>query len=298
MNGPVVLTGGAGAMGMRLVRRLRASGLRVRVVDLGHPDAARRVASEGAEFRPADILDPASLASALEGGVAVVHLAAVLLAHGDDRVLDRVNRDGTARLLAGARAAGIGRVVHISSISVHYRRQNAYSRSKREAEDLVRGSGLDWTILRPTLAWGDPAAREYGIFRHQVLGRGILPLPGGGTARKAPVHVDDLAAAFETALTMPRTIHAEIDLPGSRVLSLADMAGEIRAVAGHRGRIFPIPTLLAIAVARAAPLLRHMGLASPLDWQTLTGLLEDAAPPTRVAQDLLGWTSRPWSALQ
>lgn len=298
MNGPVVLTGGAGAMGMRLVRRLRASGLRVRVVDLGNPEAARRVAAEGAEFRPADILDPASLASALEGGAAVVHLAAVLLAHGDDGLLTRVNREGTASLLASARAAGIGRVVHISSISVHYRRQNAYSRSKREAEDLVRGCGLDWTILRPTLAWGDPAAREYGIFRRHVLQRGILPLPGGGTARKAPVHVDDLAAAFQTALTMPRTIHAEIDLPGSRVLTLAEMACEIRAAAGHRGRMLPIPVFLATAIARSAPAWRRIGLVPPLDWQTLTGLLEHAAPSGVPARDLLEWTPRPWSALR
>jgi uncharacterized protein YbjT (DUF2867 family) len=129
----------------------------------------------------------------------VVHLAALLLAHGDNDLLARVNRDGTAHLLACARTAGIRRVVHVSSISVQYRRQNAYSRSKREGEDLVRASGLDWTILRPTLAWGDPAAIEHETFHQRVLRPAILPLPGGGRAHKAPVHVDDLAAAFEAA---------------------------------------------------------------------------------------------------
>lgn len=281
---------------MRLVRRLRARGLAVRVVDLDRPGTARRITTEGAEFRPADILEPSSLAPALEGGALVVHLAAVLLAHGDNGLLARVNRDGTAHLLAGAQAAGIRRVVHVSSISVHYRRQNAYSRSKRDAEDLVRASGLDWTILRPTLAWGDPAAIEHETFRQRVLRPALLPLPGGGRARKAPVHVDDLAAAFEAALSRPQSVHAEIDLPGSRVLSLADMAREIRTFAGRRGPILPVPVLLAAAIARTAPVWRRIGLVPPLDWQTLTGLLEDAAPSGVRARTLLGWTSRPWSA--
>jgi NADH dehydrogenase len=268
----------------------------VRVVDLDRPGTAGRIASEGAEFRPADLLEPTSLAPALEGGALVVHLAALLLAHGDNDLLARVNRDGTAHLLACARTAGIRRVVHVSSISVQYRRQNAYSRSKREGEDLVRASGLDWTILRPTLAWGDPAAIEHETFHQRVLRPAILPLPGGGRAHKAPVHVDDLAAAFEAALSRPQSVHAEIDLPGSRVLSLADMAREIRASAGRRGPILPVPVLLAAAIARSAPVWRRLGLAPPLDWQTLTGLLEDAAPSIVRARTLLGWTSRPWSA--
>jgi len=282
-------------MGMRLVRRLRARGLPVRVVDLDTPEAARRVRAEGAEFRPADLLDPAGLGPALEGASSVVHLAALLLAHGRDDRLARVNRDGTAHLLAAARSAGIRRLVHISSISVHYRRQNAYSLSKREAEALVEASGLDWTILRPTLAWGDPAALEHELFRGRVLRHRVLPLPGGGRARKAPVHVDDLAAAFDACLSMTESVHTALDLPGPRVVSLAAMAREIRAAAGLATTILAVPPLLAAAVARTAPAWRRLGLRPPLDWQTLTGLLEDAAPARSGSSALPGWSPRPWS---
>ena len=110
------------------------------------------------------------------------------------------------------------------------------------------------------------------------------------------MHVDDLAAAFEATLSQPQSVHAEIDLPGSRVLSLGDMAREIRASAGRRGPILPVPVLLAAAIARAAPMWHRIGLVPPLDWQTLTGLLEDAAPSGVPARALLEWTSRPWSA--
>jgi len=284
-------------MGTRLVRLLLARGEAVRVLDMDRDGVRVRMESMGVEFRSIDIAKPDGLTEALEGASAVVHLAALLLAHGQDTKLDLVNREGTRNLLDASRSAGVRRFVHISSISVCYRRQNPYSISKQESEVLVRSSGLDWTILRPTLAWGDPAAAEYGKFHSIAWKWPILPLPDGGRALKTPVHVDDLAHAFVACLDEPRSIGRILALAGPRQVALGEMAREIRRACGTRGLTLPIPVFLAETFARRiAPLCRRIGIPPLLDWQTLTGLVEDACPSSKEASDLLGWSPRPWEA--
>lgn len=283
-------------MGGRVVRLLRSRGVRVLVVDLDRPGARKRVESLGAEFRPADVSDPMSLRGAFEGVDAVLHLAALLLARGKLERLGEINAGGTANVLAASRDAGVRRFVHVSSISVTYARQNAYSLSKREAERLVQASDLDWTILRPTLAWGDPLAAEFGIFQRAVLATPFLPLPGGGRALKRPVHVDDLAEAFASCLASPASIRSVLTLSGPEAVSLRAMASRIRAARGHRGVSIPLPSWPCGLAAHAVEhLCTALGVAPPFDWQTFTGLIEHAAPSCEDAASLLQWNPRPWS---
>lgn len=292
----IVLTGGAGAMGRRLCRVLRARGELVRVLDL--PGCMDRLAGEDVDFRPADIRDRGALALAMEGASAVVHLAAVVLAKGDVRLLDEVNAAGTANVLAASREAGAWRFVHVSSISVEYAMPNPYSASKARAEEFVRSSGLDWTILRPSLAWGDASAIEHQAFVERVLRWPILPLPGGGRALKAPVHVDDLAQAFAQALSTEASSGRTLALAGPRTLPLSRMAREIRAAGGRKGMTISVPTCLAKAWAsRVAPVLRKAGIGPVLDWQTFTGLAQDACPSIEEAKRTLDWDPRPWQAV-
>lgn len=288
----IAITGGSGAMGTRLVRLFLAGGEKVRIIDRVPPLGR----TSEVEFRRADIRDLASLTEALAGCSSVVHMAALLLARGDEAQLVSINRDGTGNVLAAMESLGIRRLVHVSSISVLYRLQNAYSRSKARAEDLVRSSDRDWTILRPSLAWGDASAKEHEIFVRTVRRWPLLPLPEGGRAMKSPVHVDDLAQAFSACLRNGDSIGRSLDLAGGRTLSLRTMASEIRANSGTRSRIIGMPRGVATSIARSAPFLRAVGIPAPLDWQTLTGLLEDAAPSTEAARTLLGFGPRPWKA--
>lgn len=291
----IAITGGAGAMGGRIVRLLVRRGIAVRVVDLDRPGTGERLESLGADFHPANIADPSSLRGAFDGADAVLHLAALLLARGETRRLAEINTEGTANVIAEARSAGVRRLVHVSSISVTYKRQNPYSRSKLDAERHVRASGLDWTILRPTLAWGDPLAAEYGRFRAAVLALPVLPLPGGGAARKRPVHVDDLAEAFASCLSTPATIGRTLALSGPEETTLAGMARRIRSAHGHRGVSLPLPVSVCGAAANALErVCAALGIAPAFDWQTFTGLVEDAAPDNADAATALAWTPRPW----
>ncbi|MBK9577130.1 MAG: NAD(P)H-binding protein [Fibrobacterota bacterium] len=293
----IAVTGGAGAMGTRLCRKLLSGGTSVRVLDLDRPGVRDRLVGQGAEFRAVDVTEPTSLSGALEGCQAVVHLAGLLLAAGRRDRLDQVNRQGTENVISEAAKSGARRFVHISSISVTYRLANHYSESKRLAELAVQASGLDWTILRPTLAWGDPSCAEHEAFRSAVKRHRILPLPAGGEAKKSPVHVDDLADAFASTLRCPSSIGRILALSGSQTVSLREMAQEIQAARGGRSRILSIPSWAAAVASRVLPpLARAVGINPPGDWQTYTGLVEDACPSWREAGDLLDWNPRGWKA--
>lgn len=289
----ILVTGGAGALGSRLVRRLRARGIPVRVVGLPHDPARHVVEALGAEYFGIDILDGEALREAFRGIQAVAHLAARVLSRRDPGILHRVNVEGTANVVAAARGAGVERLVHVSSISVMYRHQNGYSRSKARAEAIVRESGLDWTILRPTLAWGDPKAVEYAAFARIVARAPILPLPGGGTAIKSPVHVDDLAEAFDAALVRKNADRRILDLCGPDRIPLAEMARRIRSARGRSGRVLPVPAgVSGLAILAHARLWTALGWEPRVDWQTWTGLVEDACPDPAPARLALDWNPR------
>jgi len=289
----IVVTGGAGAMGLRLVRQLRDRGEDVCAVGLPGDPNARVVEKMGARYRGADIRDPSSLVAAFEGATRIVHLAALVVARRNPERLHAVNVEGTRNVVSAAMSAGVSKFVHVSSISVHYRMQNAYSRSKRDAEGLVRESSLDWTILRPTLAWGDPAALEYATFARIVSRWPLLPLPNRGNAMKSPVHVDDLATAFATALAPNVASRMSLDLPGPEHLSLRRMAARIRKARGSLGATIPVPLGFSATVVRThAAIWRSLGLAPFADWQTWTGLVEDAAPDPALARQVLSWNPR------
>lgn len=284
-------------MGTRLCRKLLSEGHSVRVLDLDRPGVRERMVGQGVEFRAADVTDPRSLEGGLEGCQAVIHLAGLVLAGGNADHLDRVNRNGTENVISSAMMAGATRFVHISSISVTYRLANHYSESKRRAELAVQACALDWTILRPTLAWGDPSCAEHEAFRLAVQRHRFLPLPDGGAARKSPVHVDDLADAFASTLRCPGSIGRILALSGSRTVSLREMSQEIHALQSRQARILSIPSWAAAAASRILPpIARTVGIQPPGDWQTYTGLVEDACPSWREAGDLLDWHPRGWKA--
>lgn len=294
----IVVTGGAGAMGLRLVRLLRDRGEETCAVGLPGDPNARLVERMGARFRGADIRDPSSLVAAFEGATRVVHLAALVVARRHPERLHAINVEGTRNVLDASISAGVSKFVHVSSISVHYREQNLYSSSKRVAEELVRGSPLDWTILRPTLAWGDPAALEYAAFARIVAKWPVLPLPQRGRAMKSPVHVDDLAHAFATALDPSIASRMSIDLPGPHNLSLRRMAARIRAARGSLGATIPVPRGFSASLVRMhAAIWTSLRLEPLADWQTWTGLVEDAVPDPSAARQVLSWNPRPFDPM-
>ena len=286
----VAITGGCGHLGQVLGAQLLAEGHGVLLLDLRKPDGL----PAGTEFLQVDVTDPATLAGAFDGCDAVLHLAAVLMENGHPERFDRVNHRGTCHVRDEALRAGVRRFVLVSSISVTYRQGNDYSRSKIRAEECLAGCAIpEVAILRPTLVVCDGGAEEFASFARIVRKLPILPLPSCGTARKRPIHAQDLAQAISRACTVPLPGRTFLELGGSQALTLSEMARAIRRKAKRSIRIVPVPHWLArLSASLSESLPAWCGLPRLWNRQILSGLLEDADPSIEAACETLVWSPR------
>ncbi|MBW2732711.1 MAG: NAD-dependent epimerase/dehydratase family protein [Deltaproteobacteria bacterium] len=287
MKETILVTGGAGEIGSRLVAKLLGRGFRVRALLLPNDERRDRLEGLDCEIVEGDITSPTSLHEALRGVHTIYHLAAVLLVE-DRQLFSAVNVVGTAHMLAAASQAGVNHFVHVSSASVVYPITTPYSRSKRAAERLVaRASGLEHvTIVRPTLVYDGEGGLEFSLFSSHVQRFPLVPLVGHGGAMKRPVHVDDLLSGLAAIAGNARSYGKTYNLSGSETVSIRDLATLIAKRNGWRRRFVPLPVNLCRAGAHV--LSRAMG-RSLLAEHTLVGLTQDAALDCEAAERDLGY---------
>jgi uncharacterized protein YbjT (DUF2867 family) len=202
----VAVTGGTGFVGARLVEALVAAGHDVRALTR-RPQAERRAVS----WVVGSLEDQAALDCLVGGADALIHVAGVLKA--DEAGFEAGNVQGTAAVIAAAKAAGTKRLVHVSSLAAREPELSRYGRSKARAEALIRDSGLDWTIVRPPAVYGPGDRETLELFRMARLGLVLLPPRG----RVSLIHADDLARlliALATARSGPALVEPDDGKPG------------------------------------------------------------------------------------
>ena len=268
----VLVTGGAGEIGSRLVRRLVRAGHRVRALVLPHDPQRWRLDGLGCEVVQGDITRPHTLAPAMAGVHTVYHLAAVLLVE-DPRLFVRVNIEGTRNVVHAAERAGVAHLIHVSSASVVYADSTPYSRSKKEGEAIVRGSGLSWTLVRPTLVYERGGGLEFKTFADFVTRYPVVPLVGDGRARKSPVHAEDLIEGLLAICDNPRAHGKLYNLCGGETLTIRELARLVLARQGLRRPMVSVPLPMCRMVAA---LVGRLTGRSMLMRHTLAGLTQDA----------------------
>jgi nucleoside-diphosphate-sugar epimerase len=269
----IFLTGASGYVGTHLLRRLIAKGERVRALVLPS-DPAEALRSEPVEIVSGDVTDLASFEAQGAGIAAIVHAAALMLPNAPDRI-HRVNVLGTAALLRFAAAWDIRRFVYLSAVSAVYPEKNSYGRSKAEAERLVSSSGLDYTILRPTMIYGvDGGLHFQKLVRLVRRVPFVFPMVGSGRARLQPVYIDDVVTAIETVLAGPRSIGKTYNVSGATVVRFEELADLILAETRLRRFKLRVPAGLCTALARLVAVVSPVSFLSP---EAVHGLLQDAA---------------------
>lgn len=226
MTAPLLVTGGTGNIGSRVVPLLRDAGRDLRILTR-HP----RPAEPGLQHVAGDTVAGHGLAAAFDGVEVVLHLAGG--AKGDDVA--------ARNLVAAARDAGVRHLVLISVIGAD-RMPIGYFRAKAEAERVFAGSGIPWTVLRAAQLHDFvlPVARSMSRMP-------LLPVPGG--LRFEPVHGDEVAARLaELALGAPAGLVS--DLAGPEVLDVTQLVSTFVEVTGGRRRP-RLPVRLPGAVGRA-----------------------------------------------
>ena len=202
----IAVTGGTGFVGSRLIEALKAAGHRVRAL------TRRPSAYDGAvEWIPGSLEDSASLAHLASGADALIHVAGVI--NADAAGFEAGNVQGTAAVVAAAKAAKVPRFVHVSSLAAREPELSRYGGSKARAEALVRDSGLDFAIVRPPAVYGPGDKETLELFR--MAKRGLILLPPEG--RLSLIHADDLARlliAFAESKSAPALTEPDDGKPG------------------------------------------------------------------------------------
>jgi nucleoside-diphosphate-sugar epimerase len=254
----IAVTGGTGFIGQALIDRALAGGIELQAL-ARKPQAPR----EGVRWVAGDLSDRAALTELLAGAEAAVHLAGVVNAP-DPAGFEAGNVVGTLNLIEAARAAGVGRLLFVSSLSAREPAISAYGASKHRAEKLVKASGLDWTMVRPPAVYGPRDREMLELFRAAKWG--LAPIPGKG--RLSVIHVDDLAALLLALLpggedVTHRTFEPDDGTAGGWAHD--ELARAIGAAVGRRPRVIALsPTTMRLA-ARADGLLRGRRAKLTLD---------------------------------
>lgn len=237
----ILMTGGTGYVGSRLVEKLVEQGRDVRLL-VRDVAAAQRRFPHGVTFAHGDVTAPETLLTALAGVDAVIHLVAIIRERGT-RTFEKVNYQGTVDIVDAEKEVGVRRHLQMSALGALGDPHFPYHDTKYRAEQYVKASGLDWTIFRPSIIFG-PGDQFFST----LAGLAKLPapfvLPDGGVATFQPVWRDDVVDAFLTALANPATIGETYELGGPETMSYKEMVTVLMDVTGRHRPMLPIPVML------------------------------------------------------
>ena len=291
----IAVTGGTGFVGQavceQLVERSGGAGGRI-VVPTRRIRRGQAVQSlPTVELVRADVHDERALARVLAGCDAVVHLVAIL--HGSEADFQRVHVELPRKLVAACRAAGVRRIVHVSALGVEPDAPSRYLRSKAAGECVLLESGLDVTVLRPSVIFG-ARDRFLNLFARLQALAPFMPL-GGADARFQPVWVEDVAAAAVRCLDQPQTIGQTIECAGPDVLTLAQLVRLAGRLAGCERPVLPLPEAIARLQAGLMELLPGEPLMSRDNVDSMR--VPNVASGTLPGLDTLGITPAPVAAV-
>jgi uncharacterized protein YbjT (DUF2867 family) len=280
----VAITGGTGFVGRHLAERLLGEGHDVVLISrhAGETapvlDRAARVAS--------DLSDPDDLAAALTACDAVAHCAGINRELGA-QTFERVHVEGTRRVVEAAQRAGVRRIALMSFLRARPDCGSAYHESKWAAEEIVRESGLDYTIVKAGMVYG----RGDHMLDHLSHAFHTLPfLATVGFREKAirPLAIDDLVQVLQAALIEGRLPRKTIALTGAEQLLLSEAARRVAEVLGRRAWIFPAPIVFHRVLAQVCERTMKIPLVAKAQVQILVeGVVAPATPCDPLPADLV-----------
>jgi uncharacterized protein YbjT (DUF2867 family) len=224
----------------KLVERSGGGDGRIRVATRRFPRARHLQLLPTVEVACGDIHDDATLARMLRDTDVVINLVAIL--HGSESEFERVHARLPERLARACVAAGVRRVIHVSALGATVDAPSRYLRSKARGEAALRAAGLDLTVLRPSVIFGE-RDRFLNLFASLQAIFPVLPL-AGASARFQPVWVDDVASAIARAVDDPSTCGLTIECCGPRVYTLKELVALAGAWSGSPRPVLPLPAAL------------------------------------------------------
>lgn len=232
-----VIAGATGFTGSFVTKRLREAGWDVTCFVRPSSDRGS-VEGFGVRFATGSLEEPETLAQALLGADALVCVASLGFGHAPG-------------LVQACRSAGIPRAVFFSTTGIFTQLRPGSKSVRLSAEEAIRDSGLDWTILRPTMIYGTGRDRNMCRLVRFLSKSPVMPVLGPGTHLQQPVFVEDLAGAVHSVLATLGTERKAYNLAGASPLTFNDVIETTGKVLGRRVRRVHIPVGPSIAVVSA-----------------------------------------------
>lgn len=245
----ICVIGGAGFVGRHLCQQLAAQGYRVRVPTRDRERAKALILLPTVDVVVADVQDPAALAAMVRGCDAVINLVGVLHDASGKRGFAAAHVELARKVVAACRANKVRRLLQMSAFGAAMDAPSAYLRSKGEAETIVRESGLDFTIFRPSVIFG-PDDSFLNMFACLLRALPVIALASPG-ARFQPVYVDDVAAAFVRALPDMKTFGQSYALCGPQRYTLRELVAYVGRITGRQRPILGLNRALSYCQAYA-----------------------------------------------
>ena len=271
----ILVTGSTGLLGGALLEALLARGHEVSSLVREGSSRASRLEPLRVELVRGDAGEVPALSRALSGMDALVHVAGI---------------EYTPQVVEAARRTGVGRVVVVGSTSAH----SAYefrSSPKLRMEKLVRESGLEYTIVRPTMIYGSELDKNMHRLLRFLDRWPVFPMFGSGENLWQPVYHEDCAGGVYEALVRPEAVGESYDLPGAEPLTYLELVETAAYSLGRKPRIVSLP-LEPVRHSLAAA--ERLGVPLPIKSEQVLRLREDKAYPYDKARKELDYAPRPF----
>ncbi|MDT8302504.1 MAG: NAD-dependent epimerase/dehydratase family protein [Sedimentisphaerales bacterium] len=231
MNRTLFITGSSGFIGKHLLRRLPLNQYEhIYCLSRNQTELTKEFSQrEDFHFIQGNLLEPVTYESQLAAADTVIHLAAVTGKAKRQEYFD-VNTDGTATLVEKCKTLGVKHFLHTSTIAVKYAnvKYYHYAQSKQLAEEIVRNSGLEYAIIRPTIVLAKDASIWQSLL--DMASKSLIMIPGSGLVKIQPIYVDDLIDCILYILSEQLFENKALDLGGPEVLTFESFLRQI-----HRG---------------------------------------------------------------
>lgn len=283
----IAITGGTGFVGRHLARALIENGHEVLLVARGKDDrdeSVRRLEHSSVAFIGTD--DEERLCEAFKGCDAVAHCAGINREIGR-QTYERVHVQGTRNVVNAARRAGVKKIVMLSFLRARPGCGSPYHESKWAAEEIVRSSGLGYTILKSGMIYGK-GDHMLDHLSHALNTFPIFCLVGFHEKPARPVAVEDVARILEAALTGGRLSEQTVYVTGPEELLLGAAVRRVAGVVGKSPLFFPMPVWFHYVLGWICERCMKIPLVALAQVRILTeGVDWDGAPETNLPEDLI-----------
>lgn len=284
--------GGTGFVGSRMIRRFVNSGhtvtCLVRIGEAAH--GLGMPGGTGVTLIEGDLADVESLKRAFSGCNLVVNLVGIIR-EVSGSTFESVHVEGTSNLVHAARESGAERFIQMSSLGARPDAKSRYHQTKWRAEEIVRESGLPWTIFRPSIIFG----RGDGFtttLQNLITRAPLIPVIGSGANLIQPISIEDVKSCFVAAATEDNHLSQTYELGGPEQLRFEDI---LRTMARQMGSYKPRVHLPVWLMAPLARLLSRINPRFPLTPDQIILLREDNITDHNAAEEVFHLTLTPFS---